>query len=271
MVNSIWSYLPFCKAVIKQEYFAYKYKFLIWSVSNTISLLLQMMLWIAVYRNATESMINGYTLTQMLQYVILSKIVESVTYASIESKVSDDYRSGNIAINLCRPIKYEYELLFRCIGECLGSTILFLPVYIVVYAVTHHFTQGLSIAWENILASSILSIAAFSMNFLISMIFSTLVFRTVLYSGVTEFKKVVLKLLSCSFFPLEFYPESLQHILTKLPFGYLRYYPIACLQGKIEGKIFDIVIQNCIWLVVLFLINKLLWKKAYSAMINYGG
>lgn len=271
MINSFKSYFPFCKAVIKQEYFAYKYKFLIWSVSNTISLLLQIMLWIAVYRNADDSIINGYALPQMLQYVILSKIIESVTYASVESKVSDDYRSGNIAVNICRPINYENELLFRSIGECIGSTILFLPVYIFVYMATQHFFRGASIAWSNILVSIVLSASAFFMNYLISMIFSIFVFRTVLYSGVTEFKKVVLKILSCSFFPLEFYPEMLQKILNKLPFGYLRYYPIACLQGKLGGRMADILLQNCVWLIVLAFISKLLWKKAYSTMTNYGG
>lgn len=271
MINSILTYLPFCKAVVKQEYFAYKFKFLIWSISNTISLLLQMMLWISVYKYSSESVIRSYTLTQMLQYVILSKIIESITYASVESKVSDDYRSGNIAVNLCRPIKYEYELLFRSMGECVGSTILFLPVYIVVYVVAHNYTEGFFVAWQNTLLSMALCFSAFLMNFLISMIFSTLVFRTVLYSGVTEFKKMVLKILSCSFFPLEFYPERLQKILSVLPFGFLRYYPIACLQGKFEENMATVMLKSSIWLVILFLLYKLLWRKAYSVMINYGG
>ncbi len=272
MIDQISAYFLFSKTVIKEEYFAYKYKFIFWSLSNVITLLVQIFLWIAVYKSTNDESINGYLMIDMLNYVIFSKIIESMTFVSVESKVSDDFRSGNIALNLSKPINYEYELLFRSLGGILGSIIMFVPLYFCISLIVNIIHSAMPLTLSGLMFSFILCIFSISFNFFLSMIFSAFIFKTVFYSGVNELKKMILKILSGAFFPLEFYPEVFRKILDFLPFSYLRYYPIAAMQGKISLQHdLKILIIGIIWFFFLFFIYKLIWNKLYKKISIYGG
>ena len=271
--NSVLSYYIFSVTEFKQNYLAYKSRLFLWIIANSISILAQIFLWIAVYKYSSTSTINGFEKMDMINYIILSKITEALTFVSLESKISNDLSDGNITMNLIKPINYRFELLFRAFGGVLGSCILFVPIYSVLLLIfnatasTIPFSLGI-----NVLFYIILLLISFLSNYFISIIFSSLVFRTIKSNGVYEIKKTFIKFLSGAIIPISFYPAVLSSIIKFTPFMYFRYAPIAILQNKysINDSLFIIGI-SFFWLLILGVLSRLLWNKQIKKITIYEG
>jgi len=273
ILNNIKTYKIFSIVVIKQNYLAYKSRFILWVIANSITVIAQIFLWIAIFNSSITELINGISKQEMINYIIISKIIESLTFASLESKVSQDYNDGRIAMSLIKPINYRTELLFRTFGGTLGSAILFCPIYLVIFVIFNIGSFGvLNLQFINIIYFIVLLIIAFFINYFISIIFSSLIFKTIKSSGIYEVKKTLIKLLSGALFPLVFYPEILAKILKYLPFVYLRYIPTLMIQGNYNNSEGLILISiGLLWLALLYIISRLMWIVQIKKITIYGG
>ena len=162
MLRVLSVYFPFTKATLKSEYFAYKSRFFLWALANCVSFLAQLFLWKAIYENSASLVINGYSFCEMVEYLGIAKIVECISFASIERKVSKGIRDGEIANSLIKPINYRTELLFCSFGQVIGSSCLFLPVYLISFAV-FCLSNGVNvyISFKNVIFSIIYISMAF--------------------------------------------------------------------------------------------------------------
>lgn len=271
MIRLFRTYLIFSTTTLKQNYLAYKSRFLLWAISNSVLVVAQIFLYYSIYSNSKENIINGYDINQILLYILMSKIVESLTFVSVEQQIGNDIRSGTITISLIKPIKYQYELLFRSIGGVIGSTMLFAPIYIFIFIFIPDVDFS-SIYIENLFLFLFFIFVGFAINFFISAIFASLIFKTIKYNGIYEVKKTLIKLLSGSLFPLTFYPSYFGKIIEYLPFPYLRYVPINVLLGKYNNiEIFNHMFIGVFWLIVLYLFFKYSFKKNIANIEIFGG
>lgn len=273
MINRISTYFPFAKATYKSDYFAYKSRFFLWSMANAVSFLAQLFLGKAVYANSAAEVINGYSLDEMVMYLGMAKMVECMSFASVESNVSEGIRDGRIVNNLIKPINYRTELLFRAIGQVMGSISLFLPVYMLIFGL-FAYTNEIAVPCQTygIVIGFVYLVLSFMMNYYISLIASCLVFRTVRSSGIYQLKKTLINFMSGSFLPIVFYPRFLQHAIKYLPFVYLRYYPSVVLQGKLSLK--ESLYKLCIgflWMLILGAVSTNLWKRMTKKLVVFGG
>ena len=74
-------------------------------------------LWKYIYEDQNE-IINGYTINQMIWYVMMTEIIwYALGGRKLWRKISDDVRSGNIAYNLNKPYSYIGYALSSHLGE----------------------------------------------------------------------------------------------------------------------------------------------------------
>lgn len=273
MMHTVTTYLPFTKATFKSEYFAYKSRFFLWAVANAVSFLAQLFLWKAIYASADTEILNGYSFAEMVLYLGVSKIVECMSFASVEGNVSKGIRDGRIANSLIKPISYRVELLFRSFGQILGSVCLFLPLYLCIFVIficKNHVEVNVRLS--GLVIGCCYLVLAFMLNYYISLIFSCVIFKTVKSSGIYQLKKTLLSFLSGSLFPIAFYPKFLQRTMQYLPFTYLRYYPNIVLQGKMTGAdSIQLLGIGVLWLVVLAFLSTKLWDRMLKNIMVFGG
>jgi len=273
MIKLFKTYSPFSIAIIKQNYLAYRSRFLLWTIANTITLLVQVFLWIAIFNNSPNEIINGFTKQMMINYVILSKIIESVTFISIEQQVANDLQKGSIVNSFTKPINYEFELLFKALGSIIGSTIIFTPIYLVILGV---FNANGEILYHinplTLLFFVVHLMITFTLNYLIGLFFASLLFKTIKHSGVYEIKKILVMFLSGALFPITFYPIFLSRILEYLPFIYIRYVPTKILLGHMSN--YEMIISTLLglsWCILIYLLAILFWKHMIKQITIFGG
>jgi ABC-2 type transport system permease protein len=73
-------------------------------------------------------------------------------------------------------------------------------------------------------------------------------------------------------FPLSLLPESLQRVVTWLPFAYETYYPTLILLQRLEpGEIARVIVVQILWVLVLLGVARFAWSRGLRRYAAFGG
>ena len=86
-------------------------------ISFCMLILIFFNLWNYLYADPSQ-VINGYSMNQMIWYVIVTEILWlSVSGRSLSRQISNDVRSGNVAYNINKPYNYVLYSTFSSLGR----------------------------------------------------------------------------------------------------------------------------------------------------------
>ena len=102
----------------------YIFDIIVGFISYCIMIFIFFNLWKYIYSDPSE-LINGYSMGQMIWYVIVTEILwMSLGGRQLSKKICNDVRSGNIAYNINKPYNYVGYILFSHMGLFLLKFIL---------------------------------------------------------------------------------------------------------------------------------------------------
>ena len=100
-----------------------------------------------------------------------------------------------------------------------------------------------------------------------------MLFRSVEYVfGFIFAKEAILRLLSGQLIPLSFFPAGILAVFKFLPFAGLVYTPTMVYLGKYTGVaiLFNLGVQ-AVWVILLFIMTQIIWKRAIKRLTIMGG
>ncbi len=225
-------------------------------------------LWQYLYSNPNE-LINGYSMSEMIWYVILTEILwSSLGGRKLCTKICNDIKSGNIAYNLCKPYSY--------IGYALSSHLGSIVIKTVIYAFLG-VTLGLLFLGDfpNL---SILSIVCVFISSVFALTISTLL---ILAIGLLSFKiedaqpfywlysKFIL--IIGTLFPIEFFPEIVRPVLSYSPIFAICYGPAKLFVHFDFMYAIEVLAIQIVYLLVVYIICFILYKKGVKRLNVNGG
>jgi len=102
---------------------------------------------------------------------------------------------------------------------------------------------------------------SFTLNFLISAILGELSFWLTEVWGIAAIKNLVFVVFSGAMFPLDILPVNILSAFKFMPFSYMSYVPTKILFGNYSfEEIFHSYITASAWCLILFCIEKTIWK-----------
>ena len=246
----------------------YAFDILIGFISYCILIFIFLNLWQYIYSDPNE-LINGYSMNQMIWYVIVTEILwMSLGGRKLCKKICDDVRSGNIAYNINKPYNYvEYSL-----ANHLGLVaVRFILVGIL------GITLGL-IFLHMIPIKSIFQVVAVIISCLLAIIINVLLITSLaLISFFIEdanpfywlYSKVIL--IIGTIFPIEFFPQLLQPIIKYSPIYVVSYGPAKLFVDYSFDAFIKILIAQIIYLIIGFSICHLIYNKGVRKLNVNGG
>lgn len=244
---------------IIQEILIDRVNFTVWRLRNVISVLTIYFLWVAVLPNNT--MIGGYSQSIMLTYIFGGAIISSTVFSSRSYAVGDKINQGDLSNDLLRPMNALLGFFAEDIGDKTMNILFSIGELGLVIFLLHP-----PLFFQTHVVSIMLSIVAIGiavlLYFLFGLLLSCIAFwspevwapRFLFFSIVTFFSGV--------FFPLDILPRTLYLILQLLPFSYLLYFPLKIYLGDIAAsEIAKGLAIESLWVVVLFLLAKYVWRK----------
>jgi viologen exporter family transport system permease protein len=253
------------------ERMTYRVNFIMEILSGILSSLIVIFLWIAIYRSAGKETIGGYSLREMVTYLLGGGLINSFILTTAENpETSQNIQDGTLSSYLIQPINPYGIWFFRDLG---GKTFLFalgLLGYVVVclffckYLVYSLNFEYLSFFLLSLLLASLLQFFMFQG-------FSLLSFWIENTYGIRFTIRVIMEVLAGAIIPLSFFPEILQKIFLLLPFHFLIYLPMNIYLGKIPliQASFELL-KEIGWITGFGLLNLFIWRKGVRQYVAHG-
>jgi ABC-2 type transport system permease protein len=246
---------------------AYRSEVWLRTVGNFVTIFIQVAIWTAVIGNRT---VDGIGLQDMITYSILNTLIFSMLLTNVYRTVDDRLRTGSIAMDLIKPLRYPLYLLADRLGNSMYQFVFtVIPTLLITwlyFGITPPYSSHHLLAFLISLAISLT--ISFALGYLVALIgfwfLTTFALEWTLSGLMTVF--------SGTFLPIWFFPPKWEAVAQALPFQYIGYIPAALYMGRIPTE--DIVLTISIglgWIIVLFGLIGLLWWKAVNRLIVQGG
>ena len=223
-------------------------------------------LWSSIYAVHPEKEIQGYTLSQMIEYqfwiLVFDLFIRSYFFSE---NISSDIRLGKISSFLLYPfgfINYQFALF---VSDKL------LQFFIAGFC----FSLVLTMGWIdfplvlNLLKSLCLILMIGLFWFFIQMTLGCLSFWLEETWSLNVSVRFVSAFLSGSFLPLDLFPSFFEKFLHWTPFPYLMYFPIKILMGAEVSFSFCFFVL-LFWISVMFFLTRVIWKKGLNLYTGAG-
>lgn len=214
--------------------------------------------------------IAGYDRAQASTYVWLGQGVLAGIGLVGTHEVSERVQTGEIAIDLSRPIDLQLSYWAREFGR---AALLFparglLPVIIGAVTTGIAFSHSLSA-----IPLSLISLAlAVSISFLLRYGVNLISLWTIDVQGYTSLYLLLMSLLSGFYVPVHIFPAWLQVIATGSPFPSMFQSPIDVMSGRVAGMAaVRVVGVQVVWAAVLVVVTRLMLWRGSSRLVVQGG
>ena len=237
-------------------------------VNFVILIFIFMNLWNYIYDDPSE-LINGYSKSQMIWYVIITEII----WLSTEGRkycrrISNDVKSGNIAYMMNKPYSYIAYAVFSHLGE----TTIRLIISVVV-----GFTMGV-IFLRELPSISILAVIMVLISGILAIVINSLFITFIgLISFIIEdsnpifwlYSKMILIL--GTLFPVEFFPGIISQIVRYSPIYVTCYGPAKLfVDFNVESAI-EIFISQMVYIGIAWIMCYALYRKGVKKLNVTGG
>lgn len=272
VIKKLRAYWPFSRGAM-QVLMSYKANFFMFVLGGLLKTFVIYYLWKAVYNNSSNSVINGFTISDMMVYIFISSITSIAINCNTERTIGREVREGSIAMNLIRPINYQTRMLFETLGTFIYQ-FLFISIPVLLALLAYRFFTFGALppdAWT-ILLYFLSLLLGFLIMFLFNFSFGLISFYTTGVWGLWFVKGAVIRFVSGELVPIVFFPFWLQTILKFLPFNSMNYVPVMIYLKKFNGnELIRVLGMQIFWVFVLFFISNILWNKAIKKLTILGG
>ena len=240
--------------------------------ANLIYLVLVYYLWKAIYASSGTDTVNGMTFNDTMIYLLLATALFNFLEMYLVWDMSRSIQSGQIVLDLLKPMKYRKYIFWNCTGPLMINFVLnFVPTFLIVLWIT----GGAIPMGINLLYFMVSTILALMVNFNIDMIVATICLYTESTWGINIVKETIVLLLSGATIPLAFFPEGLANVIHWFPFRAVYDAPLSILLEKngcddILGVLETMGFQLA-WAVILSIAGILFWRHAVKKITVNGG
>lgn len=235
---------------------------------NTIILIfVNISIWKALYGGQTE--VKGISFPMVVTNFVIGLSFSNALSVN-DFMVANKVHSGQIAMDLLKPININVAMMFQTMGDNLFRLISYFVPSLLVSIMFFKILPPISVS---ILGFVILAVfLGFLILYNISYIISVLSFWFVNIWSFSTIKNVFIGVLTGTMLPLWFMPDWVSSIIKYTPFDVIYFAPIRIYLGQVVlNDIYYVFIKQLVWIAVLFVTGQILWSRGIKKLVVVGG
>lgn len=253
-----------------QNSLEYRTDFLLSLISVIFPIILQYFLWTAIY-SSSKKIIYGYTYEQMIVYSIMAGMISKLIATGFEYDIYNDIKNGGFSKFIVQPIGYFEYKISSFLGQKLIQGIIIVSIISVALIIMNEFSI-FNITITRFLFFLITLFLALILNYLIAYSLSAISFWVGEISYLFQMTSMIVNIVSGGVLPINVFGNKILSIFKFLPFQYTVYYPVNVIDGVLSNsEIIEGIMFQCIWIVLFFLISKVVWKFGSKKYMAIGG
>jgi ABC-2 type transport system permease protein len=262
------AYLMHAKLAL-QQMFAYRAGFFLGLLGNFFFLLSMFYLWKVLLKNPRFAHALGWDWSQMKAYLLIGFVTGVVVSTWTDYTMANRIRTGDVALDLARPIDYQKARF----SEALGVALFELCTAILVGAIVVVAFGGMkppTLEAGLLFAVSLLLVVP--LKFGIIYMSGLVCFWTTNYMGVNWSRQAIVNIMSGALVPIVLFPGWLQTLAKMLPFQAIVWTPGRIYLGTLQGSeaLQGLAVQAA-WGVGLWILARLMWRLAVRKLVIQGG
>jgi ABC-2 type transport system permease protein len=239
---------------------SYRFTIITYRIGEIAETLVLILMWTTIYASGSGTL-KGFTLNEMITYVLVGNLVSATVRNFVTSYVSRDILDGRLSMFLVKPIPYIKYILINEIGRVsLATSISVLSQLCVLAFFLDKIIINLDLRYLGLFV--VMVSLAFIVELLIGVLAATIAFWTDETDGIEKTIERLRRFFSGGYFPLSLLPASLLTVSMYLPFAYSFFMPAQLYLKKIDLRqgLQGILVQ-IIWICILSIILHIVWKK----------
>ncbi|MFC1748278.1 ABC transporter permease [Pseudomonadota bacterium] len=250
--------------------FVYRLNFVMWRVRMVIQFLTLYFLWAVVTGN--QEQIYSYSQSEILTYILLSSLVVAIVFSSRSIDAQGEIASGDLNNHLVKPVNYFSYWLSRDFSDKILNVVFsFLEISVLLLILKPPFIlQSNPLTYFHFFLSITLATALY---FIFSFIVSMSTFWYYQHNGWAQrfLVFVLLRTLGGGLFPIDMLPPIITKILLTLPTAYFIYFPMQVYLERLEPiYIYSGYLIQVFWIIILYFVSHLMWKKGLKIYGAFG-
>jgi ABC-2 type transport system permease protein len=270
-VRSVRKYLNIFQTSLIER-MTYRGDFFLGTVLRFLPMVTTILLWEAIYAGAEQKNLAGFSLNEMIAYLLLVHISRMFSsMPGLAGGIARDIRDGSLKKYLLQPIDMiAYLLSYRAAHKVAYIATAFLPyglLFFLCRGFFDHFPDALTLAAY--VASLLL---AFLVGFFFETCIGTIGFWFLEVASMLYVVNTLNFFVSGHMFPLDLLPPFWAGAFRLLPFQYMAYFPAAVFLGKITGiSLVYGLLGELIWALIFLWLSRLLYRGGLRRYSAYGG
>lgn len=234
---------------------------LTYRIGEILEMIVLIAMWGSIYASSGGVAIKGFTLPEMITYVLIGNLFMMLTRNYIPQYVARDINDGRLSVALVKPIPYIKFVFINEFGRAGLTTIMSFVTQVIVIA---FFLDKIVINSDPLylLLIIVMLLLAFVIEMLIGFMIGMVSFWTDEADSTLSVMDRVKRFFSGGYFPLSLLPAGIATVAGFLPFAYSFYVPAQLYLKKMtiqEGMI-GLAVQVG-WIVILSLLMNIIWKR----------
>lgn len=254
-------------SISMQQTIAFRSNFFISIMVTALLFMSSFFLWRAIY--GTKYTLASYDWNAMKSYLLVTFVCNTLLSWYSESAISRKIVSGEVALDLVKPLNFGKARLAETLGASFFEAIIIILISFILIITLKIQVPSQFVNWIAYIGFVIMGVF---IKFYIVYIFSLFTFFTAAYEGVVWMRTAITRLLSGGLLPLSFFPEYVRMIFDKLPFKYIVAVPADIFLGRIAvSEMKMIFLAEVVWIIALYIIAEALFKICIRKVTIYGG
>ncbi len=226
-------------------------------------------LWKTTYALGQKELIEGYSLKDMLWYLVFTEAI-ILSLPTLFNTISDEVKSGDIAIRLNKPYNYVLFHFFHNMGDNLIRFISVLSIGILT-ALVLVGSVDMIVNPLSLLGSGLIFMITFSLHFLFAFSIGLFSFWMEDVQGLFLVGDRMKWILGGMFLPLEIFPDLIASFAKWTPFPYMIYAPARLMLRFSWQEFWQVLSIQIIWLILFSLACGFLFKLGSRRLDVHGG
>lgn len=221
----------------------------------------------ALYKGNDD--VDGITFAMVATNFIIS-LGLSGAFSFDEMFLQNKVRDGSITNEFLKPVNFKLRMLAENIGESVFKIVFnFIPAFIFIVFYTEICKPHNILLLPVILLSVLLG---YLVLWEIAFIVQTWCFWLFSTWGIMVIKNVFINILAGSMLPIWFMPDIMRKIIHYTPFEYIYFTSVRIYLGQVNSeKIIISIAVQMVWVVVLYIVGDIFWKKGIKKLVVQGG
>ena len=222
----------------------------------------------------SHTSIDSMSFKELISYVWLNQALFSlIIIRTKDSEIIDSIKNGTVAYELCRPYDLFSWWYLKLLAKRYANVALrFIPVIVLAFLLPSPYCLSLPYSIECFILFLISLFLGTLIIVSINMMIHSISFFTMQEKGIASIITTFGELLGGMYVPLPLLPLLILSITEYLPFRLVSDLPFRLYSNNINGMYaLKSILLQLIWAIILFILGKLVMKKALKKVCIQGG